>query len=38
MEQQFIQMPHQDSQTRQAFIDRVAAPIANTLFGCGMIP
>jgi hypothetical protein len=23
---------------RQAFIDRVAAPIANKLFDCGMIP
>ena len=27
-----------DPQMRQAFVDRVAAPIANKLFECGMIP
>jgi hypothetical protein len=38
MEQQFIQTLHQDPQMRQAFLDRVAAPIANKLFECGLIP
>lgn len=38
MEQRVIQLLHQDPQMRQAFIDRVAAPIANKLFECGMIP
>jgi hypothetical protein len=27
-----------DPQIRQMFIDRVAAPIANKMFECGMIP
>jgi len=27
-----------DPQMRQAFINRAAAPIANKLFECGMIP
>jgi hypothetical protein len=38
MEQQFIQTLHQDPQMREAFISRVAAPIANKLFECGLIP
>ena len=38
MEQQFIQTLHQDPQMRQAFINRVAAPIGNKLFECGVIP
>jgi hypothetical protein len=29
---------HDDAQLRRAFIDRVAAPIANKMFECGMIP
>ena len=37
-EQNVIQMLHGDPQMRQAFIDRVAAPIANKLFECGLIP
>jgi hypothetical protein len=37
-EQQAIQMMHEDPQIRAAFIDRVAAPIANKMFECGMIP
>ena len=37
-EQQAVQMLHNDPQMRAAFIDRVAAPIANKLFECGMIP
>ena len=38
MKQRVIQMLKQDPQMRQAFIDKVAAPIANKLFECGMIP
>jgi hypothetical protein len=37
-EQQAIQMMHEDPQIRAAFIDKVAAPIANKMFECGMIP
>jgi hypothetical protein len=37
-EQRAIQLLHDDPQMRRAFIDRVAAPIANKLFECGMIP
>jgi hypothetical protein len=37
-EQQAIQLLHQDPQMRAAFIDRVAAPIANKMFECGLIP
>ena len=38
MEQKVIRMLHNDPQMRQEFINRVAAPIANKLFECGMIP
>ena len=38
MEQNMIQMLHDDPGMRQEFINRVAAPIANKLFECGMIP
>jgi hypothetical protein len=27
-----------DPQMRQAFIDKIAAPVANKMFDCGMIP
>jgi len=27
-----------DSQARQAFIDKIAAPVANKMFECGMFP
>jgi hypothetical protein len=37
-EQQAIQLLHQDPQMRAAFIDRVAAPIANKMFECGLLP
>jgi hypothetical protein len=37
-EQHAIQLLRDDPQMRQAFIDRVAAPIANKLFECRMIP
>lgn len=37
-EQRVIGMLKSDPQMRQAFINRVAAPIANKMFECGMIP
>ncbi len=38
MEQRAVKMLRNDPQMRTAFINRVAAPIANKLFECGMIP
>jgi hypothetical protein len=38
MEQRALQALRNDLQMRTAFINRVAAPIANKLFECGMIP
>ena len=38
MEQKAIGMLRNDPQMRSAFINRVAAPIANKMFECGMIP
>ena len=37
-QQQAIQMLQGDPQLRAAFIDKIAAPIANKMFTCGMIP
>jgi hypothetical protein len=37
-EQRATQLLRDDPEMRKAFIDRVAAPIANKLFECGMIP
>ena len=37
-EQEVIGLLRSDPQMRQAFIDQVAAPIANKMFECGMIP
>jgi hypothetical protein len=37
-QQQVIQMLQNDPQMRTKFIDKIAAPIANKLFSCGMIP
>ena len=37
-EQQAIQMLKGDPQMRAAFINKIAAPIANKMFECGMIP
>jgi len=37
-EQKAIQLLHNDPQMRAAFIAKVAAPIANKMFECGMIP
>jgi len=33
-----ITMLRNDPQMRAAFIDKVAAPIANKMFECGMLP
>ena len=38
IEQRVIQMLKQDPQMRQYFINKVAAPVANKMFECGMIP
>ena len=38
MEQRAIEALKADPQKRQYFINKVAAPIANKLFECGMIP
>jgi hypothetical protein len=38
VEQRVIRLLHEDAQMREAFLGRVAVPIANKLFECGMIP
>ena len=38
MEQRAVQILRNDPQMRAEFLNRVAAPIANKLFECGMIP
>jgi len=38
MEQEALQMLKSDPQMSSAFINKVAAPIANKMFECGMIP
>ena len=38
MEQQALDVLKSDPQMRSAFINKVAAPIANKMFECGMIP
>jgi hypothetical protein len=37
-EQEAIQMLQGDPQRRTAFINKVAAPLANKMFECGLIP
>ena len=37
-EQRAIQLLRNDPQMRVAFINKIAAPIANKMFECGMIP
>jgi len=37
-EQRAIGILHNDAQLRQALIDKIAAPVANKMFECGMIP
>jgi predicted Holliday junction resolvase-like endonuclease len=38
MKQKMIEAMRKDPQMRQEFINMVAAPIANKMFECGMIP
>jgi hypothetical protein len=38
MEARFVRLLHEDPQMRAEFINRVAGPIANKLFECGVIP
>ncbi len=38
IEARVVEMMRGDPQMREAFINRVAAPVANKLFECGMIP
>ena len=38
MEQRAMQMLKNDPQMRQYFLNKVAGPIANKMFDCGMIP
>ena len=37
-EQELIQMLRGDPQARSAFINKIAAPVANKMFECGLIP
>jgi len=37
-QQNLIQMLKNDSQMRETFINKIAAPVANKMFECGMIP
>ena len=37
-EQEIIQFLRSDPQMRTEFINRIAAPVANKMFECGMIP
>jgi tRNA-dihydrouridine synthase len=37
-EQRAVQLLREDPQMAAAFLNRVAAPIANKMFQCGMIP
>ena len=36
--QQVVQMLRGDAQMRTIFINKIAAPVANKMFECGMIP
>ena len=38
MEQKVVQTLHQDPQLRQHFLNRIAAPVVNKMFECGMFP
>ena len=37
-EKEAIQMLHNDPQMRTAFINKIAGPVVNKMFQCGMIP
>ncbi len=38
MKDKAFEQLHKDPEMRKAFIDKVAAPIVNKMFDCGMIP
>ena len=38
MKDKAFEQLHKDPEMRKAFIDKVAAPIVNKMFECGMIP
>ena len=38
MEEKVVEMLRKDPQMRTEFLNRVAGPIANKMFECGMIP
>lgn len=38
MEQELVQMLRNDPQMRTEFLNKIAAPVANRMFECGMIP
>ena len=38
VEERVVRLLHEDADMRKEFLDRVAAPIANKLFECGLIP
>ena len=38
MEQRAVKALHEDPQMRQAFFNKISAPIVNKMFECGMIP
>ena len=37
-EQRAVKLLHEDPQMRAAFINKIAAPVLNKMFECGMIP
>ena len=37
-EQELVKMLHADPQMRTAFLNKVAGPIVNKMFECGMVP
>ena len=37
-EKEALEFLHNDQQARIAFIDKIAAPVANKMFDCGMFP
>jgi hypothetical protein len=37
-EQEVVKVLHGDPQMRTVFINKIAAPVANKMFECGMIP
>jgi hypothetical protein len=37
-EKNLLQLLRDDAQMRKAFIDKIAAPVVNEMFECGMVP